>query len=154
MMLRDYRAKGAGYPTMLFHRRELLATAAWFVAGTVVARASAIGGRLPWHPNAGHPPLPPRPGPWLYFTSGEAAAVEAIADRIIPPDSRRLEARTPAAVFILIGSWQVRMDATRVFITSARFKKVPSRRERNRHDSGRALSQGARGARPPLPFEV
>ena len=35
-------------------------------------------------------------------------------------------------MFILIGSWLVHMDATRAFITSARSKKVPSRRERNR----------------------
>src|SRR5262249_28316827 len=26
------------------------------------------------------------PGPWLYFSADEAAAVEAIADRFIPPD--------------------------------------------------------------------
>ena len=71
---------------MLFHRRQLLATAAWFVAGTAVARASVIAGRLPWHPNAGDPPPPVRPGPWIYFSADEAAAVEAIADRMIPPD--------------------------------------------------------------------
>ena len=34
----------------------------------------------------GASPSSGRPGPWLYFTSDEAAAVEAIADRIIPPD--------------------------------------------------------------------
>src|SRR5690242_4061502 len=71
---------------MLFQRRELLASAAWFVAGLAIARASAIHGRLPWHPSAGHPPAPVRPGPWLFFTSDEAAAAEAVADRIIPPD--------------------------------------------------------------------
>lgn len=71
---------------MLLHRRELLATAAYFLAGTAIARASVISDRLPWHPNAGTPPSPARPGPWLYFTADEAAAVEAIADRIIPPD--------------------------------------------------------------------
>jgi gluconate 2-dehydrogenase gamma chain len=47
-----------------------------------------VAGRLPWHPNAGLPPTPARPGPWLYFSADEAAAVEAIADRIIPPDSQ------------------------------------------------------------------
>jgi gluconate 2-dehydrogenase gamma chain len=71
---------------MLFHRRELLASAAWLFAGAAVAHASAIAGRLPWHPNAGMPPPPVRPGPWLYFSADEAAAVEALADRIIPPD--------------------------------------------------------------------
>ncbi|MGI8526711.1 MAG: gluconate 2-dehydrogenase subunit 3 family protein [Pseudolabrys sp.] len=45
-----------------------------------------IFGELPWTPNAGDPPAPFKPGPWLYFTGAEGAAIEAIADRIIPPD--------------------------------------------------------------------
>jgi gluconate 2-dehydrogenase gamma chain len=44
------------------------------------------GGVLPWEPDETQPPIPARPGPWLYFTAGEAAAVEAIVDRLIPPD--------------------------------------------------------------------
>ncbi len=71
---------------MPLHRRELLATAAWFVAGIAVARASVITGHLPWHPEAGTPPTPVRPGSWQYFTADEAATVEALADRIIPPE--------------------------------------------------------------------
>jgi gluconate 2-dehydrogenase gamma chain len=71
---------------MHLHRRELLATAAWFVAGTAAARAGLISGHLPWQPNAGYPPIAARPGPWLFFSSDEAATVEAIVDRIIPPD--------------------------------------------------------------------
>ncbi len=71
---------------MKVHRRELLATAAWFVVGIAASRAAIIGHQLPWEPNAGHPPTPARPGPWHYFTADEAATVEAIADRIIPPD--------------------------------------------------------------------
>ena len=71
---------------MTIHRRQLLATAAYIAIGTVAAKAHLIAGGLPWHPNAGAPPTPVRPGPWLYFTADEAAAVEAIADRIIPPD--------------------------------------------------------------------
>jgi gluconate 2-dehydrogenase gamma chain len=71
---------------MRVHRRQLLATAAWFAVGSVVAHASTIGGHLPWEPNAGHPPTPARPGPWLYFTADEAQAAEAIVDRFIPPD--------------------------------------------------------------------
>jgi gluconate 2-dehydrogenase gamma chain len=31
--------------------------------------------------------VPARPGPWHYFTSDEGRAVEALADRIIPPDA-------------------------------------------------------------------
>ena len=44
------------------------------------------GGELPWEPSDTQPPTPVRPGPWLYFTADEAAAVEAIVDRLIPPD--------------------------------------------------------------------
>jgi len=71
---------------MSIHRRELLATAAWLAVGTVIAHATTIQGALPWHPNAGHPPTKVRPGPWQYFSHDEATAVEAIADRLIPPD--------------------------------------------------------------------
>jgi gluconate 2-dehydrogenase gamma chain len=78
--------RGALRVFMTISRRDLLATAAYFAAGTVMARANVIGGGLPWHPDAGTPPTPVRPGPWHYFTAGEAAAVEALADRIIPPD--------------------------------------------------------------------
>jgi len=51
-----------------------------------MARASIIKSALPWEPNAGHPPTPARPGPLHYFTHDENAAVEAIVDRLIPPD--------------------------------------------------------------------
>jgi gluconate 2-dehydrogenase gamma chain len=71
---------------MLFCRRELLASAAWLAANTALSRASTISSSLPWHPNAGYPPSPTHVGPWLYFTVDEATTVEAIADRIIPPD--------------------------------------------------------------------
>jgi gluconate 2-dehydrogenase gamma chain len=70
---------------MKLHRRALLASVAYFAAGAL-ARASIIERELPWHPNAGTPPVPVRPGPWLYFTGNEGVTVEAIADRIIPPD--------------------------------------------------------------------
>src|SRR5262245_24694157 len=71
---------------MRLHRRELLASAAWFLAGTALSRAAEIAGQLPWYPNAGNPPAPVLPGPWQFFSRDEAAAVEALADRIIPPD--------------------------------------------------------------------
>jgi len=70
-------------------RRRLLASAALFVSAGLGSRASArnfIGGVLPWEPGLTSPPVPVRPGPWLYFTAEEAAAVEAIVDRLIPPD--------------------------------------------------------------------
>jgi gluconate 2-dehydrogenase gamma chain len=67
-------------------RRHLLAgTAFWLVSG-FSARAAVIADRLPWAPNAGSPPVPVKPGPWLFFTGLEGRAVEAIADRVIPAD--------------------------------------------------------------------
>jgi gluconate 2-dehydrogenase gamma chain len=71
---------------MRLHRRELLASAAWLLAGVAMARAGEIAGQLPWNSHAGIPPSPVRPGPWQFFTLDEATAVEALADCIIPPD--------------------------------------------------------------------
>jgi len=45
-----------------------------------------VKGSLPWTPNAGAPPTPVNPGVWVYFTAEEGAAVEALVDRLIPPD--------------------------------------------------------------------
>jgi gluconate 2-dehydrogenase gamma chain len=76
------RASGSG-----LSRRELLATTAvWLLFSTTYARARVVQGSLPWAPNAGTPPTPVRPGPWVYFTPEEGAAVEALVDRLIPPD--------------------------------------------------------------------
>ena len=72
--------------TAMFRRRELLAGTALFLLGTMSARGAVLLHRLPWEPDAGEPPTPVRPGPWLFFTDDEGRAVEAIADRIIPPD--------------------------------------------------------------------
>jgi len=71
---------------MTMKRRDFLAGTAMLLLSTVQSRATLISGELPWTPNAGNPPAPVRPGPWHYFTSDEARAVEAFADRIIPPD--------------------------------------------------------------------
>ena len=71
-------------PTSLLSRRALLVTTAAMI-GTGVA-AKDIAGRLPWAPNAGSPPRPATPGPWQFFTPEEGALMEAIADRVIPPD--------------------------------------------------------------------
>jgi len=71
---------------MSFSRRDLLASTAVFLLGGLSGRAAAIAGGLPWTPNAGSPPIPVKPGPWVFFTGPEGQAIEAIADRIIPPD--------------------------------------------------------------------
>jgi gluconate 2-dehydrogenase gamma chain len=77
---------GAGWLIMTMRRRDFLAGTAMLVLSTLHSRATVISGGLPWTPNAGSPPNPVRPGPWLFFTADEGRAVEALADRIIPPD--------------------------------------------------------------------
>src|SRR5258707_13941167 len=69
-----------------FRRRELLTGTALLLLTGFASRAAVVQGQLPWAPNAGNPPVPARPGPWAFFTGAEGRAVEAIADRIIPPD--------------------------------------------------------------------
>jgi gluconate 2-dehydrogenase gamma chain len=70
----------------LLGRREVLAGTATLLLSSPVTPAGAIFGELPWWPNAADLPAAAKPGPWLFFNSAEAAAVEALADRIIPPD--------------------------------------------------------------------
>jgi gluconate 2-dehydrogenase gamma chain len=70
-------------------RRSLLAsTAALLVAGTTAGRARTLTGGMPWEPGTASPPAMVRPGPWMFFTSDEAALIEAAVDRLIPPDDR------------------------------------------------------------------
>lgn len=65
-------------------RRFLFATTALMgLVGTATART--IEG-LPWTSNEVYPPPEARPGPWLFFTADEGAAIEAIVDRLIPAD--------------------------------------------------------------------
>jgi gluconate 2-dehydrogenase gamma chain len=76
------RSSGSG-----LSRRELLATTAvWLLFSTNSTQALIVKGTLPWVPNAGAPPMPVRPGPWIYFTPEEGAAIEALVDRLIPSD--------------------------------------------------------------------
>jgi gluconate 2-dehydrogenase gamma chain len=71
----------------MMNRRTLLASAAWLFAGTSsLTRAAIIHGQLPWMPYPRSAPEIERPGPWKFFTADEARAMEAIVDRIIPPD--------------------------------------------------------------------
>lgn len=67
-------------------RRNLITGTALALIGEKVARAGVVAGRLPWEPNAGSPPQAVAEGPWIFFTAAEGAAVEALVDRIIPPD--------------------------------------------------------------------
>ncbi|MBL6455460.1 gluconate 2-dehydrogenase subunit 3 family protein [Belnapia sp. T6] len=66
-------------------RRRLLAASALFGLA-IPATARTLKEALPWSPNEAYPPERVVPGPWVFFTAGEAATVEAIADRVIPAD--------------------------------------------------------------------
>jgi len=70
-------------------RRVLLTSATAFLfSGTAVARARILNGGMPWEAGTATPPVPVRPGPWMFFTSDEAALIEAAVDRLIPADER------------------------------------------------------------------
>jgi gluconate 2-dehydrogenase gamma chain len=71
----------------MINRRTFLASAAFVLAGTTsLTRAAIIRNQMPWEPYPSSAPMIERPGPWQFFTVDEARAMEAIADRIIPPD--------------------------------------------------------------------
>jgi gluconate 2-dehydrogenase gamma chain len=68
-------------------RRELLlSTAMTLLFSTSSVLAGVVKDSLPWTPNAGTPPTAVHPGPWVYFTPEEGTAIEALVDRLIPPD--------------------------------------------------------------------
>src|SRR5581483_5809343 len=71
----------------MINRRKFLASAAiWFAGTTSLTRASIIRDHMPWSPFPSSPPEFERPGPWQFITADEARAIEAVVDRIIPPD--------------------------------------------------------------------
>ena len=72
---------------MINRRTFLVSAAVWFAGTTSLTRASVIRDHMPWSPFPSSPPEFARPGPWQFFTLDEVRAMEAIADRIIPPDS-------------------------------------------------------------------
>lgn len=71
---------------MTIRRRDLLTGTAVTLVGERLARAEVLSGKLPWSPDDATPPQPVKPGPWEFFTAEEAATVEALVDRLIPPD--------------------------------------------------------------------
>jgi gluconate 2-dehydrogenase gamma chain len=72
------------------HRRELLAGVSSIVFSLLTrgAYARTVKGALPWSPGAAAPPAEARSGAWLFFTPEEASTVEALVDRLIPPDDK------------------------------------------------------------------
>lgn len=71
---------------MIDRRRFVVSTAIWFAGTTSLTRASIIRDHMPWSPFPMSAPEFERPGPWQFFTADEGRVVEAIVDRIIPPD--------------------------------------------------------------------
>src|SRR5258706_13132581 len=69
-----------------FNRRRLLASVAALPILAASADGKSLSGTVPWSPFAGEPPRPVNPLGWYFFHPGEAAAVEAIVDRLIPGD--------------------------------------------------------------------
>jgi gluconate 2-dehydrogenase gamma chain len=73
-----------------FRRRDLLKGTALVLASGTAARAGVISGKLPWQPGSEAAPEihsdDGAEGGWKFFTAAEAAAIQAIADRLIPPD--------------------------------------------------------------------
>lgn len=86
-------------PAPLSRRAVLAAGASLLAAG--FAEARTVRGAMPWAPSAGEPPVPAQPGPWEFFSPEEGAAMEAIVDRLIPPDPETPGGKdTGCAVFI------------------------------------------------------
>lgn len=67
-------------------RREVVAGTAMLLVGGRWAAAEVISGRIPFRPSSAST-QPIVPGGWTFFTAMEVATLEAIADRIIPPDA-------------------------------------------------------------------
>lgn len=79
----------------------MVSFATWLVSTTSLTRATVIHNRVPWAPFPNSAPEIERPGPWQFFTVDEARAMEAIVDRIIPPDPETPGGRDAGcAVFI------------------------------------------------------
>lgn len=84
-------------------RRYFLASASALpiLAFSGAAAARSISGNLPWKAFAGEPPVKVNPLGWYFFTPDEVVTVEAIVDRLIPPDGLSIGGKEAGcAVFI------------------------------------------------------
>ena len=84
-------------------RRQFLSSAAFFLAAGMASPglARSISGALPWQDGSADPPVPVRPGGWLFFTPKEAATMDAVADRFIPADDLSIGGREVVCILYL-----------------------------------------------------
>ncbi|HEX5319707.1 MAG TPA: gluconate 2-dehydrogenase subunit 3 family protein [Stellaceae bacterium] len=68
------------------NRRVVLSSMAAALAASPLAHAELVEGGMPWTPDRAAPPTAVDPRGWRYFTAAEAKTVEALVDRLIPPD--------------------------------------------------------------------
>src|SRR3954462_15455796 len=84
-----------------FGRRALLGGAAGWLLASRLTSAREYTGLPVWDPNDSEPPVPVQPGRWRFFPPEEGSAVEALVDRLIPPDPQWAGGKdTGCAVFI------------------------------------------------------
>jgi gluconate 2-dehydrogenase gamma chain len=67
-------------------RRQVLVAGAALAASVSSVRAETFSGKLPWTSGATSAPQPIDTSAWHFFTADEAASVQALVDRLIPPD--------------------------------------------------------------------
>ena len=131
-------------PAMMHRRHFLISAALWFAGTTSLTRASVIRDHMPWAPYPSSAPRFERPGPWQFFTADEASAIEAIVDRIIPPDPQTPGGKEAGcAVFIdrqLKGPVRIQRRALQA---RAAYQGHQGAGAAVRADAGRTLSQGS-----------
>jgi gluconate 2-dehydrogenase gamma chain len=70
-----------------FLRRDLLTGTALLLIHETMTQGGVVAGQMPWKAVEGSPPADSNQArSWLFFTSTEAATMESLADRLIPPD--------------------------------------------------------------------
>lgn len=67
-------------------RRAILSSGVAALTFTSSTCVELVHGEPPWAPYSGSRRQPVGTGPWHFFTLDEGAAVEALVDRLIPPD--------------------------------------------------------------------
>jgi gluconate 2-dehydrogenase gamma chain len=105
------------------HRRELMASVSGlWLAGTRMGHAGAAQGFPAWRPDDASPPPVLNPGPWEFLSPDEAAAVAAIADRMIPPDAETIGGKEAGCAFYIDRQLAGEYGASATFYMQAPFR--------------------------------